>query len=318
MPPSPEQPVGRGGAEEAEPLDVNASANGDGTAGADVAGKAGSGEVRADEAPPGDEACDAENARVAPAGAVAGDSGPGGVEGDSCDRAKAGDQLPGGNRHAPKELSDREFALVVKAGNGNTKLIGRLLNRDHSYVRRRIARTPKLAALYSNRAEGGEVVPLDEGATLIRDPAEIPSAPPDGKLAQMVEKSSKLVRDDLLKLGVPQTTINKLKAFDGLAIDAGWFLVQSLQDTHQIYYINLLRLDAMAEDIKRRYLDEEATEKPEAMERMFWQRAYNEIVDQLGKGHDRMLAGTQAVAAIMRAQTGDKGKGKGAKAKPGW
>jgi hypothetical protein len=96
------------------------------------------------------------------------------------------------------------------------------------------------------------------------------------------------------------------------------FLAQSLQDTHQIYFVNLLKLDAMAEEIKRRYLDdtEEARKACDPLQRMFWQRAYNEIVDQLGKGYDRMLSGTQAMVAMMKAKKKDAPGS--ARAKPGW
>lgn len=202
----------------------------------------------------------------------------------------------------------------MKIANGDQSLVARALGIDKTTVRDRLKRNSKLYALYGARGTGQEFPAIVEGATLLRTPADIPPAPSDPQLATMVIGTEKLIRDGLEKIGVPKSTIERLKAFDGLAVGAGAFLAQSLQDTHQIYYVNLLKLDEMAEDIRKRYLDVEATEKPGDMERMFWQRAYNEIVDQLGKGYDRMLSGTQAMVAMMKAQK-DKNGGNGQKAK---
>lgn len=191
------------------------------------------------------------------------------------------------------------------------------LGKDKGQIAKRIKGIPHLHALYGGQMANEGIVPPTEAETMLRRPDQLPIAPSDPQLGKMVIATEKLIRDGLDKLGVPQTTIDKLKAFDGLAIGAGAFLAQSLQDTHQIYYVNLMRLDARAEEIYRRYLVEDAPEKPDPMAQMFWQRAYNEIVEQLGKGHDRMLAGTQAMVAMMKRQQdgGDKGT-KGPKAKP--
>lgn len=207
--------------------------------------------------------------------------------------------------------------MACKVAEGNQRMIARALGINRSAVQNRIARDPQLNALYGDMAPNGDSpVPPREADVLLRQPSDFPLVPSNPELGEMVKETEKLVRDGLSTLGVPAATIAKLKSFDGLAVGAGAFLAQSLQDTHQIYYIKLMQLDAMADDIKRRYLDEGAPEAPPPLERMFWQRAYNECIEQLGKGHDRMLSGTQAMVAMMKA----KGKQSeiGGRAKPGW
>jgi hypothetical protein len=189
-----------------------------------------------------------------------------------------------------------------------------------SSVQERIRKNPQLDAIYGRRGTADGHRPLSEGEVMLRTPDQAPALPGDIQAAKMIEATEKLLKQGGLEsLGVPTSTINKLRSLEGLAIGSGIFLVQSLQHTHAIYYVNLMKLDAMAEDIKRRYLDENATEKCEdMMTRMFWQRAYNEIVDQLRKGYECMLAGTQALAAIERAHKKNNPTGPGKKADPGW
>lgn len=205
----------------------------------------------------------------------------------------------------------------MKMAEGNFALAAKALGSDKSTLCKRVARMPHLHALYGERGSGADFPAPTAATTLMRTTDELPPMPSDPELGKMVINTEKLIRDGLEKIGVPASTIARLKAFDGLAVGAGAFLAQSLQDTHQIYYVNLLKLDEMAEDIRKRYLDVGATEKPEPMERMFWQRAYNEIVDQLGKGYDRMLTGTQAMVAMMKARKDrDDAKNGKAKSKP--
>lgn len=243
--------------------------------------------------------------------------GPGGESAGGQNPAELGNK-PARTTHP--RITDLEFQIAAKNANGNVLLIAKAIGLSKGRVIDRINRTPQLFALYglkSNRIDLGMIKPPADAETLIRNPGEI-VAPTDGQLVNMVVETEKVIRDGLEKVGVSKTAIARLKSFDGLNIKAGQFLVQSLQDIKNLYYVNLIGLDEMAQGIKTRYLDVNATETTTPMERMFWQRAYNEIVDQLGKGFDRMLSGTQAMVAIQKAQSGDKGRGGGAKAKPGW
>lgn len=201
-------------------------------------------------------------------------------------------------------------------------MVGRVLGVDVSSVRDRVGRIPELKALYGHRGENSEPPPPpNEGATLLRTPDLISAPIPAADLGQMVAVTEKLLNGGFERLGVPAATITKLRDLSALRIDAGAMLAVSLQDTHQLYFLQLLALQARADEIKRLYLSEEVPDPDrklpqiDPMARMFWQRAHTEIVEQLGKGYDRMMAGTQAMVAMM------KGSGKKpapAKTEAGW
>lgn len=191
-------------------------------------------------------------------------------------------------------------------------LVARVLGLDEKSVRERVDRIPETRALYGQRSADAVVdPPPGEGATLLRTTAKIPATIPDADLGQMVQVTEKLLGGGLEKLGVPKATIDKLRNLSALRIDAGAMLAVSLQDTHQLYYLQLLGLQARADEIKRLYLSEDLekadgkTAKIDPMARMFWQRAHTEIVEQLGKGYDRMMAGTQAMVAMLKPKKGD-------------
>lgn len=190
----------------------------------------------------------------------------------------------------------------MKAGSGNLPLIAKVLGMDKSGVAQRIKRDPHLSALYANRHEGQEPTAPTAADAMLRTQADLPTEVAAPDLGNMVEVTEKLLdKGGLLKLGVPESTVKKLRDLRKLQIDAGAFLAVSLQGTHQLYYLQLLALQARADEIYERYLKDEATPM-EPMERMFWQRAHTEIVEQLGKGYDRMLGGTQAMILMLKSQ----------------
>ncbi len=185
-------------------------------------------------------------------------------------------------------------------------------------------RIPELMALHGNRGEDSTVpAPPTEGDTLLRGPGQLTAPIPAADLGQMVQVTEKLLGGGLKQLGVPEATIAKLRDLSALRIDAGAMLAVSLQDTHQLYYLQLLTLQARADEIKRLYLSEETPdakgERPviDPMARMFWQRAHTEIVEQLGKGYDRMMAGTQAMVAMLKGGK-DKNRPQTTRSDAGW
>lgn len=195
----------------------------------------------------------------------------------------------------------------MKECKGNFTLVGRVLGLDESSVRARVERSPELNALYGNRSDNAVVPPApSEGETLLRTPNQLGAPIPAADLGQMVKVTEKLLGGGLEKLGVPAATITKLRDLSAMRIDAGAMLAVSLQDTHQLYYLQLLTLQARADEIKRLYLSEEVPDPEnkqpavDPMARMFWQRAHTEIVEQLGKGYDRMMAGTVAMVAMLK------------------
>lgn len=196
-----------------------------------------------------------------------------------------------------------------------------MLRVDESTVRERVKNDPQLYALYGKRSvRDDEPKPPTEATTMLRSPDDLAPTIKGADLGMMVQETERiLLEGGLEKLGVRAATIKKLKSLRDLNVDAGAMLARSLQDTHQLYYLRLLNLDARIDEIYETYLNPESPTydaEIDPMTRMFWQRAYNECVEQMGKGHDRMMAGTQAMVAMM-----DRGKDDGAKkdqAKPAW
>ncbi len=192
---------------------------------------------------------------------------------------------------------------------------------DHTSVRTRVMKIPELAALYGQRADNADLpTPPTEGGTMLRSPADLVVPIASADLGQMVRVTEKLLAPEgLARLGVPAATLAKLRDLRALNIDFGGFLAVSLQDTHQLYYLQLLGLQARADEIKTLYLSEGKKDCTACtpMERMFWQRAHTEIIEQLGKGWDRMMAGTQAMVAMERAK-GEKNRPQARATEAGW
>lgn len=172
----------------------------------------------------------------------------------------------------------------------------------------RIKQTPELNALYPGATETDMPVAPSESATMLRTPAQLPVAVAAADLGQMVQATEKLLaRGGLKKLGVPEATIAKLRDLRGLNIDFGAFLAVSLQDTHQLYYLRLMKLDAMLDEIDKRYLAINATEQGITIDqRMTWQRTYNEGVAMFAQGWRNMMAGTEAMVAMERGKEKNK------------
>jgi hypothetical protein len=242
---------------------------------------------------------------------------PAGDDDRGAGRSEEGAGNPPPNR---TRIPRADFIRTVKACEGNFSLAARVLGIDVSSVRSRVERIPELHALYGNRSEDATVPPPPtEGSTLLRNPGQLAAPIPAADLGQMVQVTEKLLNGGLEKLGVPKATIEKLRDLSELRIDAGAMLAVSLQDTHQLYYLQLLSLAARADEIYNKYLktDDEKVEKMDPMARMFWQRAHTEIIEQLGKGYDRMMAGTQAMVTMLKAGK-DKNKAPENKVDAGW
>lgn len=224
--------------------------------------------------------------------------------------------LPDGQNHKVKTISDREFIRVVKACDGNTKLAGRILDLNHRSVGRRILRTRELTALYGNRAEGGKINAPNELSTMNRTPEEIPSLIETSMRAEeLMKQDRQMLRDGLSAAGIKPETIERLRALDGLAKDAGALLSASLDYTHRLHIYSQAALFEEMIYIRETYLRDKALD---GMVQVFWQRAYNEIAELLGKGSDRTMASTQAMVAMMKAQAKDRPNGAKQNAKPGW
>lgn len=181
-------------------------------------------------------------------------------------------------------------------------------------------------------------VPSDLDA-MIRKPADIPDmSERDRKigenvsLALMVDAQNEVLRKGLDRLGVPPETMRKLRTLDSLPIESALFLARSLEDTHRLYYLQLLSLENDAQFIRTNYLrshlNADGTPKlgpegqplppPNDENTVFWQRALNEITEELGKAYDRIRQGTADLVKMRQAAKNDGDGETGAPGKPGW
>jgi len=106
-------------------------------------------------------------------------------------------------------------------------------------------------------------------------------------------------RDALKKYGVSDRQLDKLRALDGLAKNAGHLLSISLQMTHQNYIGQLHNLADVADELKERLNPDMPSEEYAALS-----RAYIECVKEAGKGYGIMLTGTEAMVRMMAAAKG--------------
>lgn len=193
---------------------------------------------------------------------------------------------------------------------------------DESSVRARVERIPELKALYGNRGEDAEPPePPTVLETLVRAPGDLPPREPESReLAEkLMQQDREMLRAGLQGAGIKPETIEKLRSLDGLARNAGAFLSVSLDYTHRLHIFATTALFEEMVYIRETYLRPGADGKPkyDPMVMVFWQRAYNEIADLLGKGYDRTLAGSQAMVMMMKGRQ-KPGNGDAPKAKPGW
>jgi hypothetical protein len=203
----------------------------------------------------------------------------------------------------------------------------------------RIKRDRQLRALFGDKGVFSTVPVPTESEAAIRGPGDLPPMTDRDRqigervaLALMVDAQNKILRRGLGKLGVPPATLDKLKTLDDLPIEAALFLARSLSDTHHLYYVQVLALEADADYIRKNYLrpnlNENGTPKlddhgtpmkaPNDENTVFWQRALNEIIEELGKAYDRIRQGTIDLMKMEQMARGEQGDNLTAPGKPSW
>ncbi len=203
----------------------------------------------------------------------------------------------------------------MKETGGDIKLASKVLGMTPKSVRRRIESSPELRAIYGERGENDMVRPPTEAQTMLRSREEHPLVVVDVAAAAVVRETEKLIHAGLENVGVPKETIETLRRLHGLAVTGGEFLAQSVWDIQDLYSIELYKIPSRLEWIRVNYL--EKADIP-VMERMFWQRASNELLEIMGKGKDRMIAGAEAISAMLKGQDGKGGENGPEHTKPGW
>ena len=238
-------------------------------------------------------------------------SGPEG-EDPNGQTSRAGENDAGDpKKHRRTTISKGDFRRAFVACKGNKELMAEVLDLTVNLIENRIRNTPDLWALYTKDAP--DRAP-NEIETLVRTERLLPEGIEHSHRAeQLMEQDREMLRHGLQKAGIEPATIKRMRARDGLARNAGAFLSVGLDYTHRLHIYSTAALFEEMIHIRENYLRDKSLTP---MERVFWQRAFNEIADLLGKSYDRTLAGTQAMVQMINSQ--NKPKGQKSMAKPAW
>jgi hypothetical protein len=213
----------------------------------------------------------------------------------------------------------------MKLSEGSMKLASKALDISEPALAYRIKRSKILSALYCGTTTGETPPAPNEETTIVRTPEQLPPMIElDTRAEEIMKQDREMLRNGLQAAGIMPATIEKIRSLDGLARNAGSLLSASLDYTHRLHIYSTAALFEEMVYIRDTYLrpGTEADPKPalDPMERVFWQRAFNEIADLLGKSNDRTMSSTQAMVAMMKAQNEGRSGGKRTegKAKPGF
>lgn len=219
-------------------------------------------------------------------------------------------------RQRRKGLKLRDVQAALKASEGNQSLAAKVLGVDKTVVGSWIENHKELFALYGS-VDGSKIVELDESSVLVRDKGDIPSLVENSHRAEeMMKQDRELMRTSLKAAGISPGTIEKIRSLDGLATNTGRMVSASLDYTHRLH---IFATAALLEEMI--YIRETHLRDPniDGMVKVFWQRAFNEIADLLGKANDRTMNTASALAAMMKSRSKDQpGASANPKGKPGW
>lgn len=163
-----------------------------------------------------------------------------------------------------------------------------------------------------------------QGEVLNRTPISLPDTPPGAvELAEMVSDADKTFHEaGLKKLGVSDKLIERIRNLDSLAPSSGSFIALSLEKTHRSYYLQLMELMEMAQDLRARLMAKagEPGYIGDDKARAFFNKNYIEMVKEAGRGFELMLGGAQAFVKMLMDTNGENAGGNGGatKKKPGW
>lgn len=213
----------------------------------------------------------------------------------------------------------------MREADGNRPLAAAALGITEDQLGVRIKNHTQLRALWSRANEdihgiNGPKVTTETEA-LNRDISVLPGMTPEGvELAQMVSESdNELLRKGLKKLGVSDKMLSRLKTLDGLAKSSGHFLSISLEKTHRLYFLSLIGLNEVADELRQRLLAKEGEPGYIASDesRAYFNRNYAEFVKESGNGYKLMMEGAANMVRMLQAANGDEDAG-AALGKPKW
>lgn len=136
----------------------------------------------------------------------------------------------------------------------------------------------------------------------------LPSEKQGVELIELVDEAEReLHMKGLEAIGVNEDTLVKLRKLSGLATSTGAFIAIGLENTHRLYYLAVVDLKTVADQIKTRYLDD-----PKAVsdsDRPYYYRNYIDAVKEFGRAYDLFIQGAAIILRIV-GQGGDEGEDK--------
>jgi hypothetical protein len=163
-----------------------------------------------------------------------------------------------------------------------------------------------LALLKSDERVTGHIPPevLNKPDPVAKDPST------------MLTEQLLLADGGYAKMGVPQQTIDKLRNVHEVNVEFKKFLGRGVEDNYALTQLRALKLDAMLDDIYRRYLGPKAKVSISSAEKVAWWRIYLSGSEQSGKAFDRTMMGAQALIAMKKG--GDQKQPETIRVKAAW
>lgn len=211
-----------------------------------------------------------------------------------------------------------------------TKLAAAALKCNEDTIRIKVQGDPELRRLYGpSRGQFTPRSPVAPTAAEVIDREEDDLPPHTGEskagvelLALVSEAERELHLKGLAAQDLDAKTIEKIRNLEGLATSTGAFIVMALENTHRGYYVLVMQLKSVAEDIKKKYLDDPVPGGPDdgtsvkidAALKPFYYRNFIDAVKAFGDAYNNFLQG----AAIILKMGAPADDGKKTKARLGF
>jgi hypothetical protein len=183
---------------------------------------------------------------------------------------------------------------------------------DAEVLRNIIDRDSQLRAAYGStgKVNGPAAMPKApvHAEIMDRDEDDLPdrAGTGEGTAVELVQLVSAAERELHMKgleaIGVNEKTIEKLRRLDGLASSTAAFIAIGLEKTHRLYYLAVVDLKTVADQIKERYLDDASAVSDE--DRPYYYRNYIDAVKEFGRAYDSFLNGAAIILKIVNDSGG--------------
>lgn len=228
-----------------------------------------------------------------------------------------------GRSQSGARITARDVASALKLTDASWGLRKRValaaegLGVSEDQIRGVIDRDPELRAAYGTTGSGGKLTAAPPRAPtqteiLDREDDDLPTRAGTGEktsveLIQLVDEAERALHlKGLEAIGVNEKTLTKLRRLDGLASSTAAFIAIGLEKTHRLYYLAVVDLKTVADQIKERYLDDPNAVSNE--ERPYYYRNYIDAVKEFGRAYDLFLQGAAIILRIVGEQSNDKDK----------